>query len=422
MTWQRLKTHVQSLFAPTDVAGISRVTYSLIAVLLCAGLLWIFIAPLASAVIIPGSVKVFKNRLILQHTEGGRIEAVQVKEGDVVQEGDVLLSLTNPQLASVVRGLERQIYSETLRAMRLQAEMAYPNGLFGLEALPDDIEDRSIAQTELNLFQARARNVASQELLFRQQVSHVLAEIAALRRSMANDQLILKRTRNLEAQGFVSPVNVINAEQSINQRQAELARAQQRAAELEQRLPVLVEDFRNNAALEYRQARERLLDAEEKLRPSQEALNNLMVRAPTSGIVVNLTRLGVGGVLGAKETVAELVPADRGLILEGSLPTEQVAFLTAGMPARVRIHQLSKIGYEELMGVIDTISADTISQGMLGTAAYIVQVDLGPLPPDIETVLRPGMPVEIYIQTGTRTPFQYITEPITSFLNRAARE
>jgi HlyD family type I secretion membrane fusion protein len=221
---------------------------------------------------------------------------------------------------------------------------------------------------------------------------------------------------------IVSPVNVINAEQSINQRHAELARAQQRVAELEQRLPVLMEDFRNNAALEYRQARERLLDAEERLRPAVEALNNLMVRSPTGGTVVNLTRLGIGAVLGAKETVAELVPLERGLILEGSLPTEQVAFLSPGMPARVRIQQLSKIGYDELMGVIETISADTISQGMLGTAVYIVQVDLGQLPPDIEAVMRPGMPVEIYIQTGTRTPFQYLSEPITSFLNRAARE
>jgi multidrug efflux pump subunit AcrA (membrane-fusion protein) len=158
------------------------------------------------------------------------------------------------------------------------------------------------------------------------------------------------------------------------------------------------------------------------MRPSIEALQNLVVRAPTKGTVVNLTRLGVGAVLGAKETVAELVPAERGLILEGSLPTEQVAFLSAGMQARVRIHQLSKIGYDELLGNIETISADTISQGMLGTATYIVQVNLGQLPPDIEAVLRPVMPVEIYIQTGTRTPFQYITEPLTSFLNRAARE
>jgi len=422
MSLTELKHKLKTLFAPTDVAGISRTTYSLLLVLLFIAMLWLFTAPLASAVIIPGNVKVFKNRLVLQHPEGGRIEAVHVKEGDVVDEDHVILSLSNPQLASTVRGLERQIYSESLRVMRLRAEMVYPNGAFTLDELPEDAEHKSIAQTELNLFQARARNVASQELLLRQQVAHVYSEIAALRRSLANDVQMLERTRNLEVQGFVSPVNVINAEQSINQRQAELARAQQRVAELEQRLPVLLEDFRNNAALEYRQARERLLDAEERLRPAVEALNNLMVRSPTGGTVVNLTRLGIGAVLGAKETVAELVPLERGLILEGSLPTEQVAFLSPGMPARVRIQQLSKIGYDELMGVIETISADTISQGMLGTAVYIVQVDLGQLPPDIEAVMRPGMPVEIYIQTGTRTPFQYLSEPITSFLNRAARE
>lgn len=413
---------MQALFAATDVAGISRWTYSLLGVLLVLSMLWLVTAPLASAVIISGSVKVYKNRLMLQHPEGGRIEAVHVQEGEEVREGAVLLSLTNPQLVSVVRGLERQVFSESLRAQRLQAEMTYPSGRFDLNRLPQDSEYQSIANTELSLFQARLRNLISQEQLLQQQVGYVRDEIDALGRSMNNDRSILEQTISLEQQGFVSPVNVLNAEQSVNQRDAELARAKQRVAELEQRLPMLLDDYRNNAALEYRLASERLLDAEEKLRPSQEALGNLLVRAPTEGTVVNLTRLGVGAVLGAKETVAELVPAERGLILEGSLATEQVAFLQAGMPARVRIPQLAKIGHDELQGTLTTISADSVSQGMLGTAAYMVQVDLGKLPSEVEALLRPGMPAEIFIQTGTRTPLQYLSEPVTSFMGRAARE
>jgi HlyD family secretion protein len=412
----------KTLYSATDVAGISRWTYSLVAVLLVLCLLWLATAPLASAVIISGSVKVYKNRLMLQHPEGGRIEAVHVQEGDAVREGDVLLSLANPQLVSVVRGLERQVFSESLRAQRLQAEMAYPNGRFDLGRVPQDSEYEIIATTEFNLFQARLRNLISQEQLLQQQVTFVRDEIDALGRSMTNDKSILQQTLRLEQQGFVSPVNVLNAEQTVNQRDAELARAKQRVAELEQRLPMLLDDYRNNAAMEYRLASERLLDAEEKLRPSKDALSNLLVRAPTEGTVVNLTRLGVGAVLGAKETVAELVPAERGLILEGSLATEQVAFLQAGMPARVRIPQLAKIGHDELQGSLATISADSVSQGMLGTAAYMVQVDLGKLPPEVEALLRPGMPAEIFIQTGTRTPLQYLSEPVTSFLGRAARE
>ena len=135
-----------------------------------------------------------------------------------------------------------------------------------------------------------------------------------------------------------------------------------------------------------------------------------------------MTRLGPGAVLGAKETIAELVPSDRGLILEGSLSPEQVAFIEPGMRARVRINQLAKLGVDDFDGEVKTLSADSVTQGMMGTSAYLVQVDIGDLPESTYSQLKPGMPVEIYVQTGTRTAFQYLSQPISDFLNRAARE
>ena len=413
---------LRGLFSATDVAGISRWTYTLLALLLVLGTIWVMTAQLSSAVIINGSVKVYKNKLTLQHPEGGKIETVHVQEGTKVHEGQALLTLSNPQLASMVRGLERQIFSEKVRAARLQAEMSYPNGSFTPDKSYTDNEQWAIVATEKTLFDARLRNIQSQERSVRQQIAHVQAEISALQRSLQNDNTILERTRDLAQQGFVSSANALTAEQTINQRQVELSRAQQRVAELEQRLPVLVDDFRNNAALELRTANERILDAVEKVRPSKEALSNLDVKAPTEGTVVNLTRLGPGAVLGAKEIIAELVPSNRGLILEGSLPTEQVAFIRPGMPARVRISQLSKMGFDDFEGTLSTISADSVTQGMLGTSAYMVQVDMGQLSPEVEKRVRPGMPVEIYIQTGSRTPFEYLSQPITDFINKAARE
>ena len=409
-------------FTATDLAGINRWTYMVIAALLISAFAWVMLAQLASAVIFSGTVKVYKNRLVLQHPDGGQIEWVHVKEGDPVKAQQPILSISNPQLVSMVRGLERQIFSETIRALRLQAETTYPSGVFTLPQGTFDAEQTAIIQTEKDLATARIRNLQSQEQSVRQQIAHVQAEIAALKRSLENDQAVLNRTKELATQGFVSPVSAINAEQTINQRQADMSRAQQRVAELQQRLPVLIDDFRNNAALELRAANERILDAEEKLRPSVDALNNLEVKAPAEGTVVSLLRLGPGAVLGAKETIAELVPTNRGLILEGSLSTDQVVFIQPGMQAKVRIAQLSKMGFDEFNGTLSTISADSISQGMLGTSAYMVQVDIGALSPEAEALLRPGMPVEIFIQTGTRTPFEYLTEPISSFIQRAARE
>lgn len=423
MNLDRFKRWANMLFAPTDVVGISRWTYSLVAVLLVVTGIWMITAPLASAVIISGTIKVYKNRMVLQHPEGGVIEAVHVQEGQSVTADQLLLTLKNPQLMSTARSLERQYFSEVMRSQRLQAEMAYPHGTFELtETKSWDDEQLGIAKTERNLFDARIRNLRTQEQSVRQQIGHVQSEIAALARSLANDREILARTQDLARQGFVSGMSALNSEQTVNQRQADMARAQQRVSELQQRLPVLQDDFRNASAAEYRTVSERLLEVQERLRPAQLAQENLQVKASTDGTIVNLTRLGAGSVLGAKETIAEFVPTERGLILEGSLSPDQVAFITAGMKARVRISQLTKFGVDDFYGEVKTLSADSVTQGMMGTAAYLVQVDIGDLPQTTMSKLKPGMPVEIYVQTGTRTAFQYLSQPISNFLNRAAKE
>lgn len=423
MNLDRFKRWANMLFAPTDVVGISRYTYSLVAVLLVVTGIWMITAPLASAVIISGTIKVYKNRMVLQHPEGGVIEAVHVQEGQSVTADQLLLTLKNHQLVSTARSLERQYFSEVMRSQRLQAEMGYPQGTFELtETNSWDEEQLGIAKTERNLFDARIRNLRTQEQSVRQQIGHVQSEIAALTRSLANDREILARTQDLARQGFVSGMSALNAEQTVNQRQADMARAQQRVSELQQRLPVLQDDFRNASAAEYRTVSERLLEVQERLRPAQLAQENLQVKASTDGTIVNLTRLGAGSVLGAKETIAELVPTERGLILEGSLSPDQVAFITPGMKARVRISQLTKFGVDDFYGEVKTLSADSVTQGMMGTAAYLVQVDIGELPQTTMSKLKPGMPVEIYVQTGTRTAFQYLSQPISNFLNRAAKE
>lgn len=423
MNLDRFKRWANMLFAPTDVVGISRWTYSLVAVLLVVTGIWMITAPLASAVIISGTIKVYKNRMVLQHPEGGVIEAVHVQEGQSVTADQLLLTLKNPQLMSTARSLERQYFSEVMRSQRLQAEMAYPHGTFELtESKSWDDEQLGIAKTERNLFDARIRNLRTQEQSVRQQIGHVQSEIAALARSLANDREILARTQDLARQGFVSGMSALNSEQTVNQRQADMARAQQRVSELQQRLPVLQDDFRNASAAEYRTVSERLLEVQERLRPAQLAQENLQVKASTDGTIVNLTRLGAGSVLGAKETIAEFVPTERGLILEGSLSPDQVAFITPGMKARVRISQLTKFGVDDFYGEVKTLSADSVTQGMMGTAAYLVQVDIGDLPQTTMSKLKPGMPVEIYVQTGTRTAFEYLSQPVSNFLNRAAKE
>jgi HlyD family secretion protein len=437
----------------SHLADINKLTYATLVLAVSVGLFWLFTAEISSAVIINGSIKVYKNRVVLQHPEGGKIAHVHVTEGQEVKEGQLILDLDNAQIESNLRNLLRQSFSEQVRADRLKAEINYPDTYLPTQK-PEDQEQAEIIRTERNLYESRKRNLNSQVSALNEQIAFIKDEISALNRTVANDETISQKNQDLATKGFVSAVGVMNTDQALNQHRADLARAKQRIAEMQQKIPVIINDFKNNAATEYRTVNERLLDIGEKQRPTDQTVKNLRVvsnangrivnerlldigekQRPTdqtvknlrvvsnaNGRIVNLTKLGQGSVLGAKETIAEIVPGNRTLILEGSLPTEQVIFVKEGMPTRVSISQLKQLGEKDLTGRVKTISADSVSQGAMGTLAYVVQVEITDIKARNEALLRPGMPAEIFIQTGTRSPFEYLTHPISAYMNRAGKE
>jgi HlyD family type I secretion membrane fusion protein len=417
-----LKKFVQSKgFQSTDLAGINRLTYITLTIAILFSVIWLFTAKISSAVIINGSIKIYRNRIVLQHPEGGKIAHVFMTEGQSVNAGDVILDLDNPQLESNLRNFQRQLYSETIRQERLKAEISYPSDFKPAET-NIDADQSEILNTEKKLFHSRHQNLNGQINSLNEQILNVKDEIKNIVSTIQNDELIIKKYQDLADQGFIASLAVVNAKQTLNQHQADHARSNQRLSEMQQKIPVLINDFKNNAATEYRSSTERALEIEEKLRPTDEAYKNLKVISNIEGKIVNLTKLGLGSVLGAKEIIAEIVPKNYTLILEGNLPTEQVAFIKEGMATQVIISQLKMMGGKELKGRIKTISADTVSQGNLGTWSYIVQVEITEVDKKEELLLKPGMPAEIHIQTGLRTPYDYLSRPITAFMNRAVKE
>ncbi len=407
-------------FKNTDITGINRSTYITLLIALISAMLWLFMAQISSAVILQGSIKVYKNKTILQHPEGGKIGKVFVTEGQVVKKDDLLIELENPNLQSSLRNLERQNFSEQLRSERLKAEMNYPQP-FEFKESHLDSDQLQILLTEKNLFDSRRKNLLSQLSSIREQIQFLNDEIISIQRTIKNDQIIIDKNKNLADKGFVSNAFIVNAEQTLNQHEAELARARQRISELSQRTNIAIDDFKKAAAGEMRATNEKMLEIEEKIKPTADAMQNLQVKSPVDGTVVNLFRLGIGSVLGAKEVIAEIVPSTRSLILEASLPSNQVSFVKPGQIARVKIQQLKQLGLKDLKGKVDTVSADTLSQGATGNLAYLVQISIDQ--GDYQTFqLKPGMPAEVFIQAGTHTPFEYLSMPFSAFLDRAVKE
>jgi hypothetical protein len=92
------------------------------------------------------------------------------------------------------------------------------------------------------------------------------------------------------------------------------------------------------------------------------------------------------------------------------------------MMAMVNFQQLKKVLPKQLEAQVITVSADSVSQGAMGTYTYLVRLSLENIKPEELELIRPGMPVEIHIQTGARSIFDYLSSPVTTYLSRSMKE
>ena len=292
---------------------------------------WLFFSKISGAVISRGVIKTDINRLIIQHPEGGVIEKIFIRDGAKVSKDALILKLENHVLESNLRNLTRQLSSERLRRKRLEFEIEYPKS-FNISKEDYDLDDYTTQiDFELSLYNSRRKNLESQLDSINQQIASVQSEINSLEKTVQNDKVILSKNYDLKNKGFVSDIAVINVEQTLNLHLSELSKASQRLIDLKQRLPIVVNDFKNNAATELRVTNDKISELEEKIRPLENSVDKLNVKSSISGTVVNLTKLSEGSVLGAKEIIAEVVPENSSLIIETQIPPDQVVFIKKGL-------------------------------------------------------------------------------------------
>jgi HlyD family type I secretion membrane fusion protein len=189
-----------------------------------------------------------------------------------------------------------------------------------------------------------------------------------------------------------------------------------------------------NSVDELQKAETDLDDVREQIRAQQNVVERTEVRAPDHGIVVRLNQHTVGGVVAPGAIILELLPVRDELILEAHVRPSDVTYVRVGQPAMVRLTALNQRITPTVAGEVVYLSADALSQ-QLGTSVnnkpsarqdyYVVRVRLDEA--DLRARLpgfhqTPGMPADVYIQTGERTFFEYIMRPILDSFSHAFNE
>lgn len=377
--------------------GFSRVIIALAALAVVVFVVWSRWAELDQVTRAEAQVIPTGRTQVIQSAEGGIITEINVREGQRVSKGDILVRLDEVQLGAGVEESQAAVAAHTARMARIKAELfdrplVFPDGLEG-----------------------HPEFVANQRQLYLRRRESLRSNVASLETSASLAQQELDLNRPLLETGDVS--------------RSEILRMQRGISDIRGQISSLRNDYLQQLQAEYADAEEQLSTAQKTLTQRQSALRNAVMRAPTSGVVVAVAINTVGGVLKPGDTVLNIVPADEELVVEAKVSPADIAFIRAGQNAEVRFDAYDSSIYGTGKGRVTYVSADTLSdQTAEGERSYYrvrVAVDASALRPRTAgevIALQPGMTATAEIITGRSTVFDYLMKPILKTTSQALEE
>jgi adhesin transport system membrane fusion protein len=396
-------------------------------------ILWAAVAKVDEVTRGDGKVIPSKQVQVLQSIDGGLVSEILVREGDVVQAGQLLIKIDETRFASSVKENRAQVLGLLARAARLKALSDGKPFVAPPEVLKEAPE---MAEQELQLYQAKqaelnaAVSIARQQLAQRQQE---LNEVQAKRTQAAQGYDLTSKelavTKPLINSGAVSEVELLRLERDVgryrgerDQASAQITRVQAAIAEAQKKIEEVELNFRNEAGKELSETNGKLAQLEEGGVGLSDRVKQSSIRSPVRGTVKRLLVNTVGGVVQPGKDMIEIVPLEDALLLEARVQPRDIAFLRPGQPAIVKFTAYDFAVYGGLDGTLEHIGADTVMDDK-GNAFYVVRVRTNkPGFGEANLPIIPGMVAEVDILTGKKSVLAYLMKPVLRAKNVALTE
>ncbi|MCG7521572.1 HlyD family type I secretion periplasmic adaptor subunit [Ruegeria sp. Ofav3-42] len=395
---------------------------------------WAFASKLDGAVVAPASFVVEGDRKTVEHLDGGIIDSILVADGEFIKAGQPLVRLDSTEIDVELSVLGSQLGELSVRRARLLAQMSgnelfdEPTALAGFREGMDRLHWVSPYVTQKQLFDAEARARRTEAQINAQRIQGLRNQIAGLneqRGATQNQiditQVELSNLQSLLAKGLVA-VTRVSARQIELERlggvdaslRTQIAQSEDQVQELQ--LSLISQQKLRDEVIAGELA---VVDAQLDLIRSQfmgvsERQKRTQVLAPTSGRVVNLAVSTTGGVIRPGEPIMDIVPANQALIVEARINTGDIDKLQIGQTTRVRLSAFAQADVPEASGRIFDISADALEDDRTGEPYFKARVKLDADQP-IEVAaldLVPGMPADLFVNTGERAVISYLSQPI----------
>jgi HlyD family secretion protein len=410
---------------------------------------WAGSALIAGAVVTSGAFVATGENKVVQHLDGGIIKDIHVREGDRVEQGQPLVELDDTAPKAELRRLTlREARLEAMR-IRLQAEaerkpdLAWPPEF---DAFAQDSEIRSILGAQMSTFQARRRNIEIDVATLQESINALQERITAGGIQIANVERQIGlyseeigTKAQLVSSGLTRKSELLMLQRAAAGSSGELGRllgeigdARERIARTKEQINSVHHTAVKTAMEQLHETLAELQDVRERIRSAQATLKRVQIKAPVRGVVVKMRYHTPGGVIEAGRNIMDILPVDENLLVEARIRPQDIDHVRIDQDATIRLNTMNSRSVPMLTGSVVYVSADAVTDrngvnaNLEGNTrdVYLVRVridssELGKIPG-----FRPmaGMPVEVFIRTGERTFFEYLTKPVTDSFTRAFRE
>lgn len=436
--------------APTDAAsgrmsdsGVGAFGYGAAVCVVFFGALgvWSATAPLSSAALAPGVIRVSSNHLTVDHPTGGVIAALHVREGDAVRAGQPLIEFDASTLRAERRILSRRLDDLRVRQARLEAQS------LGLEAPPlspalearadDDAELARLIDRERAVF-AAAQAAERAEIDVRvetiRRLDERIAGIELRRAALVEEAAILDReidsltdlfdrgltpqARMLELMRAAARLraSIADAETGMSDARAEIATTRREIVQIESARVAEATDALRSVDAE-------LLEVAPQLDAVETQIAQSRMAAPADGVVFGLSEFAVGGSVRPGDPIMQIVPVGAPLVVEAQLRPVDRDAVFLGMEAEVRLAAFLNVDAPPLPARLVQISADIEVDPATQQSSYLAVLEVSNAALDAHGLrIEPGMPADAILPIAARTPAEYLVEPLLRFWSQALRE
>lgn len=424
----------------TGFGPLAKVGISFVIGLFIVMFIWAYTTNIKGAVAAFGNVEIIGKPKLVQHLDGGIVEAIFVDEGATIEKGQAIIRLDDTMLRANLAIYKSRLYDNLAIRDRLTAELGDWDAIV-FKPLPNELKgyDTTTAQAaQVNIFKARKALNKGRKLRIKEKISqfeHQMEGLVGLKDSYSQQEVLINTELNslvsLNKNKLIADNDLLASKRSLADIQgqyyeslSEIARIRNMVNDAELELIQVDREFQEEVVNYLKETKSRIYELTQQLVSTQSQLDRVNVVASISGRIHDLRAVTEGGVIKAGEVIAQIVSTSSDVYFDTKVSPVFIDQVHPKQIAKLRFSAFDQNTTPQIEGFVSEVSPTTKTDEATGQPYYTVTIlaDERELNKLGKSNLIPGMPIEAYLQTTDRTVLSYLVKPISDKIQRAFRE